>query len=152
MMKRGLRIALVAAALSGIGLISACATITRNHGYMPAEDELAQIVVGKDNRESVAAKIGRPSAQGLLNDEGWYYVQSRFETYGPREPKEVERQVLAVTFSPNGTVQNIARYGLEDGRVVEISRRVTESNIKSIGFIRQLMGSIGQMRATELVD
>lgn len=152
MMKRGLRIALVAAALSGMGLIAACTTITRNHGYIPAEDELAQIVVGKDDRESVAAKIGRPSAQGLLNEEGWYYVQSRFETLGPREPKEVERQVLAVTFAPNGTVKNVARYGLEHGRVIELSRRVTESNIKSIGFIRQLMGSIGQMRATEFVD
>ena len=117
---------------------------------MPREDELAQIEVGKDTRETVAEKIGRPSAEGLLNDQGWFYVQSRFKTVGPREPEEIERQVLAVTFSDRGTVENIARYGLEDGRVIEISRRVTETNVKGIGFIRQLLSNFGRIRLDQL--
>lgn len=130
---------------------AACTTVNRNHGYVPANDELAQVVVGRDTRESVAEKIGRPSAQGLLNDVGWFYVQSRFEHYGPREPVEVDRQVVAVTFAQNGTVDNIARYGLQDGRPVEISRRVTESSIRGVSFIGQLLGGLGQMRADQLI-
>ncbi|NJM84453.1 MAG: outer membrane protein assembly factor BamE [Tabrizicola sp.] len=130
--------------------VSACTPIYRNHGYVPAEDELALVEVGTDTQETVGEKIGRPSAQGLLNDDGWFYVQSRYKTIGPREPVEIDRQVLVVNFNEAGVVQNIGRFGLEDGRVVEISRRVTESNIKGIGFIRQLLGSFGRLRAEDI--
>ena len=130
--------------------VAACATVVRNHGYVPDEVDLAQIEVGKDTRETVAQKIGRPSAQGLLNDVGWFYVQSRFEHVGPREPKEVDRQVVAVTFNDGGVVDNIGRYGLEDGRVVALSRRVTETSIKGIGFIRQLFANFGRISANDL--
>jgi outer membrane protein assembly factor BamE (lipoprotein component of BamABCDE complex) len=130
--------------------LAACSPIYRNHGYVPAEDELALVEVGVDTRETVGQKIGRPSTSGLLNDEGWFYVQSRYEHRGPRQPREVERQVLAVTFNENGVVENIARYGLEDGKVVEISRRVTETNIKGIGLIEQLLGNFGQISAEDI--
>ena len=130
--------------------VAACSPVIRNHGYVPAEDELAQVEVGVDTRDSVGQKIGRPSTSGLLNDEGWYYVQSRYRHSGPREPREIERQVLAITFNERGVVENIARFGLEDGQVVEISRRVTETNIKGIGLIRQLLGNFGRVQAGDL--
>jgi outer membrane protein assembly factor BamE (lipoprotein component of BamABCDE complex) len=132
-------------------VLAACATIVRNHGYVPDEADLALVEIGTDTRETVAEKVGRPTAQGLLNDVGWFYVQSRFEHVGPREPKEVERQVVAITFTEAGVVDNIGRYGLEDGRVVEISRRVTESNIKGVGFIRQLLSNFGRIRAGDFL-
>lgn len=132
--------------------IAACSPVIRNHGYVPAEDELAQIEVGTDTRETVGQKIGRPSTSGLLNDEGWYYVQSRYRHIGPRQPKEIERQVLAITFNEAGVVENIGRFGLEDGKVVEISRRVTETNVKGLNLIQQLMGNIGQFNPGMLQD
>lgn len=140
-----------AAPLIVIGALIACSPVFRNHGYVPADDELTQIEVGVDTRESVGEKIGRPSTSGLLNAEGWYYVQSRYRHFGPREPKEIERQVVAITFNQSGRVENIARFGLEDGQVVEISRRVTETNIKGIGFIRQLLGNFGRIQAGDIV-
>ena len=134
-----------------LGLSVACSPVFRNHGYVPAEEELALVEVGTDTRETVGEKIGRPSTSGLLNDEGWYYVQSRYRHIGPREPKEIERQVLAITFNEAGVVDNIGRYGLEDGKVVEISRRVTETNIKGITLIQQLLGSFGRLDAGGLL-
>nr|MCU0905135.1 outer membrane protein assembly factor BamE [Tabrizicola sp.] len=106
--------------------VTACSAVYRNHGYVPTEQDLALVEVGKDTRETVGQKIGRPSTSGLLNDDGWFYVQSRYKLLGPRQPQEVDRQVLAVTFTEAGVVENISLYGLEDGKVVEISRRVTE--------------------------
>lgn len=137
--------------LAGLAMLAlvACAPVYRNHGYVPAPDELALIEVGVDTRETVAEKVGRPSTSGLLNDVGWFYVQSRYKNLGYREPQEVDRQVLAITFAESGVVENVSTYGLEDGQVVEISRRVTESNIKGIGFIRQLLGSLGKIRAED---
>lgn len=139
--KRGLRVALVGLVLV---LVTACTTLYRNHGYVPSEEELVTVTIG-DTREQVDAKIGRPTTSGLLNDEGWFYVQSRFAYRGAFEPKEIERQVVAITFDEGGTVANIERFGLERGKVVPLSRRVTESNIKGIGLIRQLLGSFGRV-------
>lgn len=141
--KHGLVLLLVAG-------LAACSPVFRNHGYVPSEQELALVEVGKDTRESVGEKIGRPSTSGLLNDVGWFYVQSRYKHFGPRAPQEVDRQVLAVTFTEAGTVENIARYGLEDGKVVQISRRVTESNVKSLSFIQQILGNFGRIDAGTL--
>lgn len=138
-------------ALVFVALVAACAPVYRNHGYVPSEEELALVEVGKDTRESVGQKIGRPSTSGLLNDVGWFYVQSRYKHFGPREPKEVDRQVLAVTFNEAGTVSNIARYGLEDGRVVEISKRVTETNVKGLSFIQQILGNFGRVQAGDFL-
>ena len=112
---------------------------------------LAQITVGKDTRDTVAEIVGRPSAAGLLNDEGWYYVQSRYRHFGARRPEEIERQVVAISFTPNGTVENVERFGLEQGKVVPLSRRVTESNIKGVSLIGQLLGNIGQFRADQFI-
>lgn len=130
-----------------IGLVAmvavACTTLYRNHGYVPPDEDLALIEVGRDTRETVAATIGRPSTAGLLNDVGWYYVQSRFKLIGGMEPQEVDREVVAITFTMEGVVENIERYGLMDGQVVAISRRVTTPNVKSQSFLRQLFGNIG---------
>ncbi|ESW62076.1 MAG: hypothetical protein Q27BPR15_03140 [Rhodobacter sp. CACIA14H1] len=126
-------------------VVAACSTIYRNHGYVPTDDELALVEVGKDTRETLTEKIGRPTAAGLLNDTGWFYVQSRWAYRGAFEPREIDRQVLAITFSEGGTVQNIERFGLEQGRVVPLSRRVTETNVKGMGIIRQLLGSFGRL-------
>lgn len=131
--------------------VAACSAVYRNHGYVPTDADLALVEVGKDTRETVGQKIGRPSTSGLLNDVGWFYVQSRYKLVGPREPKEIDRQVLAVTFTEAGVVDNIARYGLEDGKVVQISRRVTESNVKSLSVIQQILGSFGRLQAGDLL-
>ena len=82
---------------------------------------------------------------------GWFYVQSRYKHFGPRQPQEVDRQVLAVTFNEAGTVENIARYGLEDGKVVQISRRVTQPNVKGLSFIQQILGSFGRVQASDIL-
>ncbi len=132
--------------------VAACAPVFRNHGYVPVEADLAAVEVGKDTRDTVAEKVGRPTAAGLLNDHGWYYVQSRYRHFGPREPQEIERQVLAITFDDGGVVRNIERFGLEQGRVVSISSRVTESNIKGIGLIRQLFSNFGRIGADTLTQ
>jgi outer membrane protein assembly factor BamE (lipoprotein component of BamABCDE complex) len=123
--------------------LTACAPVFRNHGYIPSEDELAEIVVGVDTRATVDEVIGAPSAGGVLEGGDYYYVRSRVRHFGMFEPKEIERQVLAISFNEQGVVQNIERFGLEDGRIVQLSRRVTSSSVEGKGFLRQLLGNIG---------
>lgn len=132
-------------------LVAACSPIYTIHGYVPRDEELAKIEVGRSTTEDVNIAIGRPSAIGVLSGSGWYYVGSRFRQIGPRAPVEIERQVVAVSFDEDGIVQNVERFGLEDGEVVVISRRVTDSNVKGVGFLRQLLGNIGNISATDLL-
>lgn len=147
----GRAVGLALAALVGLS-IAACSPIYQNHGYVPSEEELALVEVGKDTRETVAATLGRPTSEGLLNDVGWFYVQSRWKNFGAMPPKEIDRQVVVVSFSEDGVVENVERFGLEKGRVVAISRRVTDSNVKGISVLRQLFANIGRLRADQFID
>ncbi len=146
---RAVRLAVVGLVLAAL---AACSPVYRNHGYVPSDEELALIEVGVDTRDTVAATLGRPSGQGLLNDVGWFYVQSRWKHVGAFAPQEIDRQVVSITFTEEGKVENVERFGLENGQVVAISRRVTDSNIKGVGFLRQLLGNIGRLRADQVVD
>lgn len=124
--------------------LASCASIYRDHGYVPTDAEVAEIVVGVDSRESVSDLVGVPSTSGILNDSGYYYVKSRVRHLGALRPKEIEREVLAISFSETGIVQNIERFSLQDGKIVTLSRRVTESSVSDNTFLRQLLGSIGR--------
>lgn len=136
----------------GVMALTACTPLYRNHGYMPLAEDLAQITVGVDTPETVAQIAGTPTAGGVLNETGYYYVRSRFRHFGMLEPREIEREVLAITFTETGVVRNIERFGLSDGRVVTLERRVTDDNLRDTTFIRQLLGNIGQFDAGRLID
>lgn len=140
-MKRVLRAALIGLALVSLG---ACASIYRDHGYVPSEADLAEIVVGVDTRDSVIESIGTPSSTGVLDDSGFYYVSTRIRQYGASKPKIVDRQLVAISFDSAGVVRNIERFGLEDGQVVALQRRVTTSGVADKTFLRQLLGNLGR--------
>lgn len=125
--------------------LTACAATFTNHGYIPPQEDLDLLVVGVDTRSSVEDSVGSPSSGGVLNDGGYYYVRSRIRSFGPTAPKVVERQVLAISFDTAGVVTNIERFGLEDGNVVPIARRVTDSAVSNKTFLRQLLGNIGRI-------
>jgi outer membrane protein assembly factor BamE (lipoprotein component of BamABCDE complex) len=132
--------------------LSACAQSTSTHGYTPTEGDLAEIEVGQDTRETVEAIIGRPSATGVLNEQGWFYVKSEFREFGYREPDEIAREVVAVLFEENGIVANVERFGIEDGQVVTLSRRVTDDNTTGVSFLQQLFGNIGNFNPAGFLD
>lgn len=128
-----------------------CTTLYRNHGYAPTDDQLAEVLVGVDTRGTVADVIGPPTASGVTNGGDFFYVQSRFRLLGPLEPKEIDREVVAIRFDGEGIVSNVERFGLENGNVVALSRRVTQDNVRDTTFIRQLFGSIGQFNAGDFL-
>ena len=136
---------------AGLVLAVACTPIVRNYGYTPSDADLAQIAVGRDTRETVTAAVGPPTTTGVLGEDAYFYVQSRFETVGPRAPVEVDREVLAISFNAAGTVSNIERFTLQDGRVITLSRRVTTDNVRDNTFLRQLLGSVGRVNAQDLI-
>ena len=130
----------------------ACTAQFRNHGYVPLADDLSNIVVGVDTRDSVAETVGTPSTGGILDNSGYYYVRTRVRHYAYQAPRVIEREVVAITFDKRGVVRNIERYGLEDGKVVPLERRVTDAAVANLSFLRQLLGSLGKFNAADFVE
>ena len=144
---RGLR-SLRALVLAGtLGLAVACSPVMRYSGYAPTDDELATLTIGRDTRETVAQRIGPPGAGGVLADGNWYYIQSDWERRDWRAEREVDRQVVALSFDARGVLRNIERYGLEDGRVVILSQRVTDDQTQGTSLVNQLFRNLGRFGA-----
>lgn len=139
-----LKLAVKIVVLAGAGItLASCAAQYRNHGYVPTEEDLTEVVVGVDTRDSIEESIGAPSSSGVLDESGYYYVATRLRHYGPSAPKPVSRELVAISFDQSGVVSGVERYGLENGKVIPLQRRVTNSGIQDKTFLRQLLGSLG---------
>lgn len=134
-----------ALALCCLLFAAACTATYKNHGYVPPEEDLQNLVVGVDSRATVDDVIGPPSVSGVLSDGDYYYVRSRVRTYGMKRPEVVERHVLAISFNEDDTIANIEHFSLADGQIVPLARRVTDSSVVRNGFLRQLLGNIGNI-------
>ncbi len=123
--------------------LAACGPIYTNHGYVPTQEDLDQIVVGIDTRSSVEETLGAAGSGSVLEDDALYFVRSRVRTVAMLEPEVIQRDVVAVSFDDNGIVRNVEQFGLERGQIVTLTRRVTDSSVANKSFLRQLVGNIG---------
>lgn len=151
--KRAYRGRLWVRAVLALGLViglAACAETFRDHGFVPPQEELDAVTIGRDTRASLAETLGRPSAEGVMGEATWFYSQYRVRTYAWRAPEVISRDIVAVSFADNGTVSNVESFTLADGRVVELSRRVTGSSIREISLLRQILGNFGRVNLGDL--
>ena len=152
-MTRSFPIRLRALALLAVAsLLAACVATFDNHGYVPPEGDLAALRVGVDTRETVAEAVGRPSTAGVIRDEAWFYTAYRVRNFAYRAPEVVERDVVALSFDGRGVLSNVERFGLEDGRLVQLSRRVTESSVRNNGLLRQILGNFGRLDIGQMLE
>lgn len=151
-MRSALRSAVIAPVLV-LGLaLAACSPTIQVHGYVPSPADIATVQPGADTKETVTAKLGRPSSSALLNDTSWYYVQSVVENYTYHAPRVVDRTVLAVTFNDQGVVKGLNRYGLRDGRIVNLTTRTTETGGRTLSILEQLFGNLLTLDAEQFQD
>ena len=61
------------------------------------------------------------------------------------DPNEVDRKVVAVYFTPVGSVERVAQYGMKDGKVFDFISRTTPSATKNEdGIIQMLFRNLGR--------
>lgn len=124
--------------------VAACSPIKRTHGYTPRADELAQVQSGVDTREVVMQKLGRPSTLGTFDAKEWYYISQQTEALAFYEPEIVSRTVVTVTFDDNGLVTEVGRYGLEDGKVIDLVTRTTPTAGRRLTILQQIFSNLGR--------
>ena len=145
----GLKSAVIGLALLAL---AGCSPQFRNHGYLPDETELAALVVGVDTRLEVDEAFGVPGMSGLQQSSGYYYIHSRVRHMTYKEPEVIERNVVAISFDDENVLTNIGRYSLKDGKIIILSRRVTEGGDITTGALRQLFANISNISAGSLLE
>ncbi len=140
---RALR-ALMPALIGICFLVSACSEQITKHGHLFRENDLAQIQPGM-GQEQVRLVLGTPTTTTTSgNGSVYYYISSTEKKTAFFKGDEVDRQVLAVYFTPNQTVDRVANYGLKDGKVFDfVSRTTPAPGGKEDGLIKQLFRNLG---------
>lgn len=137
-------------ALGLLAGLAACSATFTNHGYVPPPEVLSEIEIGA-SRDEVAELAGAPGTGGVARDEAWFYTQYRVRNYTYNAPQVIERDIVAISFSEAGRVTNVERFGLEDGQIVQLSRRVTESSVRDIGFLSQILSNFGRINIGDVI-
>ena len=139
--------AVAAALLAAPLLLSACNSTSEvlSHGYQVNEDTLALVPVGS-SREQVLLSLGTPSTtsnQANGNETFYYISQRKARRFAFEKPRVVDQRVLAIYMSEASTVERIANYGMQDGKVFDFVARVTPTGGKDLSFISQLLSGAG---------
>ena len=138
------RTLILVAVLTATVASAACTARVDTRGNLPDPDLVAQITVGKHDRNAVIETLGSPPTTAVFDDEVWYYISQRTETLAFLAPKVIERQVLIVHFDRAGIVTAIETHDLDDARTIERVERTTPTAGNELTFIDQLVGNFGR--------
>jgi outer membrane protein assembly factor BamE (lipoprotein component of BamABCDE complex) len=135
------RVVAITAALS----LAACSETITKHGHQFHETDLQAVQPGM-SQDQVKTTLGSPATTAVVGDgKAYYYISSTMAQSSFLSPKEKDRKVLAVYFDEAGTVQNVANYGLKDGKVFDyISRQTPAPGGKDEGILKSLFRNLGQ--------
>lgn len=128
---------------SAMALAGCDPTITK-HGTQFHDGDLQQVQAGM-TQEQVRMNLGSPSTTAVVSgNKAYYYISSTQSQSAFFLPEEEDRKVLAVYFTPVGTVERVANYGLKDGKVFDyVSRTTPAPGGNEDGIIKQLFRNLG---------
>ena len=120
---------------------------TLTQGYVIDPEAIELVPVGS-SREQVILALGSPSTTATFDNEVFYYIsQTRSRPVAFMNPTVTDQRILAVYFGADGRVENIANYGLKDGKVFDFISRTTPTGGKDQNFLGQLMAGAGKFGA-----
>jgi outer membrane protein assembly factor BamE (lipoprotein component of BamABCDE complex) len=135
----------VAAAVMVALVMAACSTSITKHGTQFTEQDISQISNGM-SQDQVRSILGSPATVAAVGrGDAYYYISSTMKQTAFMKPAETDRQVVAVYFAQNGTVERVANYGMKDGKVFDFISRTTPSvNTNDQSIVQQLFRNLGQ--------
>ena len=140
-----------ALAISCVLALSGCNTQkVLSHGAMLTDTDIQLIPVGS-SKEQVLLALGTPSTTGTFDNEVYYYIsQKQVKNFEFQKPSLVDQRVVAVYFGGDDTVERVADYRLEDGRVFDFISRTTPTGGKDLTFLQRIFASSGTTKPTSL--
>lgn len=126
-----------------IGL-SACASDITKHGHVFNDEDLAQVKEGM-SRDQIILALGTPDTKSTVGQNAFYYISTTTQRSAAfLKPSIVDRRVVAVYFNKKESVERVANYGLQDGKVIDFVSRETPSKGSEDGLLKELFRNIGR--------
>ena len=123
--------------------LGACSETVTKHGHLFQENELQQVSAGM-SQEQVRMSLGTPTTSAPVGrGSAFYYISSTEGQTLFFSPKEKDRKVVAVYFTPTGSVDRVAQYGLKDGKVFDYVKNETPTHAKDEGIVKALFRNLG---------
>lgn len=137
--------AMTLAALLALSSLAGCGAEINRHGHVFMDVDVNQVQPGM-SKEQVATFLGSPDTTSTIGGEAYYYISTTQKTYAFFKPWEIDRKVVAIYFTGNGSVQQVAQYGLKDGIVVRYAKDETPARGKDLNVLEQIFGNISQRK------
>lgn len=125
--------------------LAGCSQQVLKHGHQFGEADLQQIQPGM-SQEQVRLALGTPTTTASVGTgNAFYYISSTMKQTAFLAPSETDRQVVAVYMNQAGTVERVANYGLQDGKVFDfVSRTTPAPGARDEGIIKSLFRNLGR--------
>jgi outer membrane protein assembly factor BamE (lipoprotein component of BamABCDE complex) len=130
----------------GLSLVS-CSPTQYVRGNFFEMDELKKIELNKTKKSDLLELFGPPSSQELFGGDVWYYIGDKVEKKAFFDPKILEREILAITFGPDGTVTSYEIKDLSHHYDVEVKAEATPVKGRDPSLVSELFGNIGRYSA-----
>ena len=135
-------LAMCTAVIASVAL-SACGETITKHGHQFQDNDVQQVGPGM-SQEQVRTTLGTPTTTASVGTgSAYYYISSTQGQTSFFKPVEKDRKVLAVYFSPLGTVDRVSNYGLKDGKVFDYVKQQTPTVGRDEGIIKALFRNLG---------
>jgi outer membrane protein assembly factor BamE (lipoprotein component of BamABCDE complex) len=115
---------------------------TTQHGYVVTPTALEQIPPGS-SKDQVLIALGSPSTTGNYGNEVFYYIsQTRYRAVAFMPEKVIDQRVVAVYFDDKSSVERVANYGIQDGKVFDFISRTTPTGGADQNFVQQVLAGV----------
>ena len=124
-------------------ILTACGETVTKHGHQFQDNDLQQVSSGM-SQDQVRTTLGTPTTTATVGaGSAYYYISSTTGQTSFFKPVEKDRKVLAVYFSPLGSVDRVAQYGLKDGKVFDYVKQQTPTPARDEGILKALFRNLG---------
>ena len=116
-------------------VLGACTGEQFQKGYILPPGALEQIPIGA-SQDQVLIVMGTPSTVATLSGEVFYYISQRSERkVAFMQQSVIDQRVIASYFDKNRTVQRVANYGLQDGKIFDFISRTTPTSGQEMSYL-----------------
>lgn len=129
------RLRAAAAMMVVCAALAACTGEQFQKGYILPPGALEQIPIGA-SQDQVLIVMGTPSTVATLSGEVFYYISQRSERkVAFMQQSVIDQRVIAIYFDKNRTVQRVANYGLQDGKIFDFISRTTPTSGQEMSYL-----------------
>ena len=124
-------------------VLTACSETVTVRGHQFQETDVQRVTKGM-GQDQVRAALGSPTTTAAVGTgSAFYYISSTEGQAAFFKPTERDRKVLAVYFTPVGSVERVAQYGLKDGKVFDYVKNETPNAARDEGMLKKQFRNLG---------